>query len=147
MSMVTTTFLKLPRMRVIPKIMVSLTHRYLLQIGLQQPSNQVFNNQPPLKFLIKTLKTMKRKFIPQKSSSSKSILLRPPICLITKVSNMLPYSNTDQELDTYWASKLLIKYPPMGLITKISKMLPYSNMHLKLGTYWASGILLELLLN
>ena len=71
MSMVTTTFLKLPRMRVIPKIMVSLTHRYLLQIGLQQPSNQVFNHQPPLKFLIKTLITMK-KLTPQKSSSGTS---------------------------------------------------------------------------
>ena len=56
--MVTTTFLRLPRMRVIPKIMVSPTHRYFLQLELQLPSNQVSNHQPPLKFLIKTLKTM-----------------------------------------------------------------------------------------
>ena len=54
MSVVTTIFLRLPRMRVIPKNMVSLTHRYLLQLRLQLPSNQVFNHQPPLKFLIVT---------------------------------------------------------------------------------------------
>ena len=67
MSKVTTTFLRLPKMRVIPKIMASLTHRYFLQLGLQLPSNQVFNHWPPLKFLIKTLKTME-KLTPQKSS-------------------------------------------------------------------------------
>ena len=32
-----------------------------------------------------------------------------PIGLITKVSNMLPYSNTDQKLGTYWASEVFLE--------------------------------------